>query len=279
MTVAGQAIKLTGRGVISVSGPDAAGFLQGLITNDIRNAGPGRALYAALLTPQGKYLHDFFIIGNDGGFLLDCERQRRADLLRRLMMYKLRAKAEITDLSEKMTVWAVFGTGDAEGIVFDDPRHPGLGRRVIVEKGVRPHRAVAPFKTYETLRLALGIPDGSRDMAVEKTFILEANLDELSGIDFLKGCYVGQEMTARMKHRTTVKKRLLPVTLDGDAPPAGTPVLDESGKTAGDIRSGLNGRAIAYLKLEALVGRRPLSCDGLRLTPEIPDWLQGAITA
>ena len=264
MTTAPLETRLPSRGVIEIAGDDRRSFLQGLITNDVMALTPSNAIYAALLTPQGKYLFDFLIVAEGDRLLLDVEADRRADLMRRLMLYKLRAKVTIADRSDALAVVL-----SSAGIA--DPRHPGLGGRAIL-----PHTTAeklpADESAYQTHRLSLGIPEGSADFVVDKLLILEGNLDYLNGVSFTKGCYVGQELTARMKHRGKVRKRLLPVRVVGDLPPAGTPITDD-GREVGELRGGQGSRAIAYLRLDDLDLGKSYRCGTALVTPERPEWL------
>ncbi|HSI00653.1 MAG TPA: folate-binding protein [Reyranella sp.] len=269
------------RSVIAVSGPDRAEFLQGLISNDTAKVGPGQAIWAALLTPQGRFLNDMFVVEDDAGtFLLETERERAAALARKLKMYTLRSQVTVEDRSAAMEVAVMFGPGAAEGLpvagatAFVDPRLPELGVRVLAPAG----QAVAliggteaPIAGYEALRLKLGVPDGSRDMTVEKALLLESGFDELHGVDWQKGCYMGQELTARTKYRGLIKRRLFPVQIDGPLPPAGTPV-QRDGREVGEIRSGQGDRAIAMLQIEAADGA--LVAEGARIFPERPAWMK-----
>ena len=218
-------VRLGDRAVLSVSGSDAGGFLQGLITNDVGKPRDGAAIHAALLTPQGKYLFDFLVYRRGDAFRLDCEAEARPALAKRIAMYKLRADVAI-DGAIPDTVYAVFGDDAEEAArriegadVFPDPRHPVLGWRIVGEFGEDTLKRAgiedAPGADYEALRIAHGIPDGRRDLVPGKSFLLENGFDELNGVDFEKGCYVGQEVTARMKHRNLVRKRLVPVRIDG----------------------------------------------------------------
>ncbi|PCI47190.1 MAG: hypothetical protein COB49_07585 [Alphaproteobacteria bacterium] len=236
-----QPIPLSDRAIITICGPDRKHFLQGLITNDIEKISETSALYAAMLTPQGKYLHDFFISEMGDTLYLDGERDRLPDLFRRLMMYKLRADVDITDCSDKYTILSSPNRLTDGLVCYADPRHPQMGFRTI--------QTIMDDKTddeYDRLRLALGLPDGSRDFHIDRTLILEGNMEQLNGVDFDKGCYVGQEVTARMKYRASLKKRLLPVNVDGDLPERGTAITDDTGKKIGDIRSGRDNMAIGY---------------------------------
>ncbi|MHA1113722.1 MAG: CAF17-like 4Fe-4S cluster assembly/insertion protein YgfZ [Alphaproteobacteria bacterium] len=287
--------RLPGRGLLAVTGADRCDFLQGLVSNDVERVAPDRALYAALLTPQGKFLHDFFVLSGrgDGALWLDCEVARLDGLRKRLAMYKLRADVVLTDISADWTVAAVFGEDApavfdlpaapgrarpfAEGIAYVDPRLAELGVRVVLpaataeaalaEIGLTP----ADAEAYDGHRLALGVPDGSRDMTVEKTLLLEAGFDALNGVDWNKGCYVGQELTARTKYRATIRKRLMPVAIDGPTPAPGTPVT-AGDQEAGEMRSSRDGRGLALLRLDAIDSAAPLIADGARLTPHTPDW-------
>ncbi|MBW7836300.1 MAG: folate-binding protein YgfZ [Sphingomonadales bacterium] len=256
--------RLPSRGVIEIAGDDRRSFLQGLVTNDVMALTPGNTTYAALLTPQGKYLFDFLVVDDGERLLLDVEAARRDDLIRRLMLYKLRAKVTITDRTAEL---AVAITPDGR----EDPRHPLLGRRAILPY-VEAEKLPADESAYQAQRLRLGIPEGSGDFIVDKLLILEGNLDYLNGVSFKKGCYVGQELTARMKHRGKVRKRLLPVQVTGALPPDGTPIT-EDGKEIGELRGGLGARAIAYLRLDDLAMGKSYRCGDAMVTPERPAWL------
>ncbi len=270
-------VLLEERGVLAVSGDDRRSFLQGLVSNDVDKIGPAQTRYAALLTAQGKYLHDFFMIEADDAILLDAERGRLADLKRRLSLYRLRAKVALDERPD-LVVTAVFG-GRAPAI-FDLPPEPGVARRFgsgvafvdprLTELGVR---CVLPraswratlaaeadldqveFAAYDRLRLELGIPDGSRDLVLEKSILLELGFDELNGVDWQKGCYIGQELTARTKYRGLVKKRLMPVRIEGPAPAPGT-ILTAQGREIGEMRSSRDGIGLALLRLDFDARRR-----------------------
>lgn len=242
-------VRLPNRGLLRVSGAEAEGFLNNLVSNNIAHSTEDRAVYATLLTPQGKFLHDFFVIRDGDGFLLDCERDRLADLKRRLTLYKLRAKVDLVDETENWQVLALLDGAPADGHVFDDPRHTELGKRAILPAGATLKGEEAPFDAWEARRIGLGVPDGSRDIEVEKSFLLEHRMDEFNAIDFKKGCYVGQELTARTKYRGNVRKRLTLVSVEGPLPETGTPVLAE-GIEVGTVRTGLGGQALAMLRIE-----------------------------
>ncbi len=206
MTEKSYYVKLKNRGLIHIEGPDRHSFLQDLITNDIENLESGKMLYACLLSPQGKFLHDFFVHEGDEFTLLDCEGGDRAqDLFRRLNMYRLRADVQIS-VEENSDVYAVIGSD----IGTPDPRSPDMGRRSF-EKPELPEQ---PFDVWDTLRINLRIPDGSRDLIPEKSTMDEGRMDQLSAIDYDKGCYVGQELTARMHYRGLGKKHLETVNIN-----------------------------------------------------------------
>ena len=198
---------------------------------------------------------------------MDVEAARRDELLRRLMLYKLRAKVTIADRTAELAV-AITPDGT------EDPRHPLLGRRAILPFS-EAEKFPADESAYQAQRLRLGIPEGSADFIVDKLLILEGNLDYLNGVSFTKGCYVGQELTARMKHRGKVRKRLLPVQVTGEFPAPGTPI-SEDGKEIGEMRGGQGGRAIAYLRLDDIKVGKSYACGAAQVTPERPDWLPEA---
>ncbi|MBN9509646.1 MAG: folate-binding protein YgfZ [Alphaproteobacteria bacterium] len=262
--------RLPDRGVIAIGGEDRVGFLQGLVSNDVAAAAPGRAVWAALLTPQGKYLADFFILDDGTRLLLDCERAAGPDLLRRLGRYRLRARVDLADLSDAWHVHAAWtGTPDVPDVVAaPDPRLPEAGWRVLA---ARPLPGGAAPAAWDAHRIALGLPDGTRDLEPEKTVLLEAGFDELGGISWSKGCYMGQELTARTKYRGLVKRRLVPVAIAGPVPAPGTPVRAGDAEV-GTMRSATGAIGLALLRLDALA--RPLACGEATLTPRMPAWMR-----
>jgi len=292
---------LPARGLLAVSGEDAGTLLQGLISNDIGLVSPERAIYAALLTPQGKYLHDFFVLAQSdrAGFLLDCEAERLADLARRLSMYRLRAQVQFTDVSADLLVAALFGEGALAllslpadegcarplegGVIYVDPRLAGGGARTVLPAATTlatlaaTGLSAAEPSAYDSWRLGHGLPDGSRDIAIDKALLLECGFDELHGIDYDKGCYIGQEITARTHYRAKIRKRLTPVAVDGPLPPPGTPITDGADQPAGELRSGREDRALAVLRLDRVAQAErgePLHAGQTRLTIARPEWMR-----
>jgi hypothetical protein len=286
-------VLLDDRGILAVSGPDRRPFLQGLVSNDVDKVSPTAARYAALLTAQGKYLHDFMMVEAGESIWLDAEAARLGDLKRRLSLYRLRAKASLDERSD-LCVAAIFGAdalaalglssepGAARpfgsGIAFVDPRLAALGARAILPgEGARALLAdagiaEAGFDSYDRLRLSFGIPDGSRDLVPEKSILLEAGFDELNGVDWQKGCYIGQELTARTKYRGLVKKRLIPVRIEGPTPPSGA-VVTADGREIGEMRSSRDGLGLALLRIEPLREGKTLAAGEASLVPVRPAWM------
>jgi tRNA-modifying protein YgfZ len=268
-----KAAVLEDRGVVRVSGPDATGFLQGLLTNDVERLGPGGARYAALLSPQAKILFDMIVVrepDRDGSpYCLDCAAAQAGDLAKRLGFYKLRAKVTIADESADRAVVAFWG-GEPEhaagALIYADPRDPRLGWRAIVPRAKAPAVGWEHADMYEGLRIGVGAPKGGLDFAYGEVFPHDANLDLLHGVDFDKGCYVGQEVVSRMKHRGTARKRIARVKTAGPPPPPGTPVLDRE-LAVGTLGSSSGREALALLRLDrvedAAAAGRTLSAGGV----------------
>ena len=259
------------RGVLEVTGPDRAAFLQGLVSNDVSNLAPGQAVWAALLTPQGKWLADFFVIETGEAFLLEAEREAVPGLAQRLSRFRLRSKVTLRDASAEWQVHAAWGgQPPAAAVVVADPRLPEAGWRLLHPT---PLPADAEAADYDRHRLALGLPDGSRDMATEKSVLLEGGFDELNGVSWSKGCYMGQELTARTRYRGLLKRRLIPVEVTGPMPEAGTPLTDAAGAEVGEMRSGREGRGIALLRIDAL-DRAPFAAGAASVAPRVPAWMR-----
>ncbi|POR56517.1 YgfZ/GcvT domain-containing protein [Bosea psychrotolerans] len=280
-----SATRLIDRGVIRVSGEDARDFLQNLVTNDLDPVTPERAGYGALLTPQGKIICDFFIVAlsdeDGGGFLLDVPLLQTTDLMKRLKLYKLRAKVTLDDLSEASAVIASTDGAplpDDSGIVYADPRLPALGQRSITDRAGVEEIAADDAETYHVRRIALGVPDGGRDFAYGDTFPHEALLDQLGGVSFKKGCYIGQEVVSRMQHRGTARTRIVPVVFtEGIASETGAEAT-AGAKTLGRIGSGAKGRGLAMLRLDrvadALSEGLTLNGGGLAFVLAKPDFIR-----
>ncbi|MCB1884425.1 MAG: folate-binding protein YgfZ [Geminicoccaceae bacterium] len=275
---------LNERAVLRLAGPDARGLLQGLVTNDVGRLAPDRALYAMLLTPQGRYLFDFILFADgDDAVLLDTEAARLDDLVRRLALYRLRAKAAIEPRTD-FAVAAAWGGVWKDGAVVPeglraalDPRDPRLGHRIVgPADGLAAGLAAAGFtradpSAYHVHRLALGVPEAGHDLIPERSLPLEIGLERLNGVDFNKGCYVGQELTARTKYRGLLKRRLVPVAIEGAPPPPGAAVTQD-GRAVGEMRSHQGRNGLALLRLEALKREAPLLVGDAVLRPrEIQD--------
>lgn len=287
---------LPARAALAVSGEDRATFLQGLVSTDATKVDASNARHAAFLTAQGRFLHEFFMVAIGDTIHLDAEAARRDDLMRRLKMYKLRAKVALAP-ADGLVVAAFWGENAAEalglapvpgaakaaggGCVYVDPRLTALGVRALVPADELAGLAAAlgfasaAPEDYDRHRLSLAVPDGSRDLAVEHALLLENGFEELGGVDFKKGCYIGQELTARMKYRALVKKRLMAVDIEGPAPAPGTPVT-LAGEEAGEMRSAAGSHGLALLRLEAVekareTGAQLLAGDA-KLVPHKPAW-------
>jgi folate-binding protein YgfZ len=257
-------VQLPNRGVLRLSGPDRLTFLQGLVSNDVTKVASGHAIYGCLLTPQGKFLHDFFLIADGDSLLIEGEADRRADLAQRLRMYKLRSKIEIAEAAYQ--AFAIFGaTPSVPAIAYADPRSAVLGVRVLSSSNLE--GSPIPFETYDRLRISQAVPDGSRDMEVGKAILLENNIDLLNGVAWDKGCYTGQELTARTRYRGLIKKRLVPVRIAGAVPPVGTPLI-ENGTEVGEMRSASGDLGLVLLRLERLRQPGPIVAGDAVLTPE-----------
>jgi folate-binding protein YgfZ len=279
---------LPDRGVVKVAGDEARRFLNGIITNDVENLAPASARFAALLTPQGKIIVDFIVTEapeeDGGGFFLDCPRALSPTLAERLSFYKLRSKVTIDDLSERVGVIAIWegngGTSDA-ALLYPDPRLPALGRRGILPLGQAGEAAgdlggsLVDEAVYDAHRIALGVPRGGLDFMYNGAFPHETAMDQLHGVDFRKGCYIGQEVVSRMQHRGSARTRVVGVTYDGGAPEAGTP-LTAGEKVVGTMGTARNGRGIATLRLDRLEDAQeagtPLMGGGVELRAFKPDW-------
>lgn len=289
--------RLPERGVIRLSGPDVIGFLQGLITNDVAKVSPAQTIYAALLTPQGKYLFDFIIAAVDNEtLLLDTKRERIPDLLKRLTLYKLRAKVELADVSDDYIVGARFGdpeplrgltepgacTAIDGGLLYADPRLTALGHRLLVgrDKADAAERELGAEITtpdaYTAFRIHLGVPESGLDLLPEKSFILESNFDELHGVNHKKGCYIGQEVTSRTKRKAQLRKRLLSLTINASNTAPGTPIL-AGDVEVGTVTSTAQSAGIGLIRLDraqqAKDAGTPLTANGAAVSVTPPPWI------
>ena len=291
-----KAALLPDRGLVKVAGDGARNFLHGLVTADILELAPETARFCALLTPQGKIIADFIVAEapaqDGGGFFLDVQRALCGALVAKLNIYKLRAKVIVEDLSAVLGVLAAWdGNGTTEGgttkfgLSYADPRLPALGLRVVLP----PHLAAAAAAElsatlvdagqYEAHRIALGVPQGGLDFCYGDAFPHETDMDQLGGVDFTKGCYVGQEVVSRMEHRGTARSRAVPVRYDGAAPAAGAAVT-AGDRQVGTMGSSAAGRALALLRLdrvaEAISRDEPLFAGGVPIHLVKPDWARFA---
>jgi tRNA-modifying protein YgfZ len=284
-----KAAFLRDRGVVKVSGEDARNFLNGLVTSDITQVQPGIGRFGALLTPQGKITADFLITeappGHGGGFLLDVPRALAKGLAEKLGFYKLRAKVVVGDLTDSLGVLAAWDGEPAMklDLMFADPRHDALGWRILVPEELQQKAAaligadLADGDTYEAHRIALGIPRGGLDFIYGDAFPHETNMDRLHGVDFGKGCYVGQEVVSRMQHRGTARTRTVKVLLDGPAPEAGATIL-AGDKPVGTMGSSVDGNGLALIRTDRVsdaldAGIQP-TAGGLSLRLVDPDALR-----
>ncbi|HVV60220.1 MAG TPA: folate-binding protein [Pseudolabrys sp.] len=282
-----KAALLPDRGVVKVVGDDARRFLNGLATNDVGKVAPGEPRFAALLTPQGKIVVDFIITEAEpedgGGFFLDCPRALTPTLVEKLNFYKLRAKVLVEDLSAVLGVMALWdgATVSDFGLGYADPRLPALGTRVMLPPHLAQEAAddvgatLADADAYEAHRIALGVPRGGADFNYGDTFPHEADMDQLSGVDFGKGCYVGQEVVSRVEHRNSARSRVVPITYDDNTPMAGLPVM-AGDKQIGMLGSAGGGRGLALLRLDrvedALAANTPLVAGGITIRAVKPAW-------
>jgi tRNA-modifying protein YgfZ len=288
-----QAALLPDRGVLKVVGDDARKFLNGLVTCDMAKVTPASARFAALLTPQGKIIADFIIAEaqaeDGGGFFLDCPRPMATTLVDRLNFYKLRAKVICEDLSEVLGVMAAWDGQNSKsaeseyGLCYADPRLPTLGIRLMLPPHVAPEAAadlgatLTDADAYEAHRIALGVPRGGADFIYGDAFPHEADMDQLAGVDFDKGCYVGQEVVSRVQHRASARRRVVPIVYDDCAPSSGLPVM-AGDKEIGMLGATANGRGMALLRLDrvadAAAAGVPITAGGIAIRPVKPDWAQ-----
>jgi tRNA-modifying protein YgfZ len=251
----------TDRAVLRLSGPGSRPFLQGVVTNDVHGLDRG-PVYAGLLTPQGKYLFDFLLIPEGGDILIDVKAESAAALATRLDLYKLRARVTV----ERCELGVIVGLGDpAPDGAVDDPRERALGWRLYTRDPVAALAGLAPLDPaeWQALRVRHAVPESGIELVSDETYILEAGFERLAGVDFKKGCYVGQEVTARMKHKTEMRKGLVPVRVEGEPPPPGTEII-AAGRSAGVLYSVADGIGLAHLRFDRASG--PMVAGSARVT-------------
>lgn len=281
--------ELEHRALVGLSGEGRVAFLQGLVSADVTRANEATSLYGALLTPQGKFLYDFFLQGADEFLTMEVEREGRQDFRQRLARFRLRSKIALADRDD-WRVYAAFGADAAaalglspergatlsfdDGVVMVDPRLASAGIRAWLPSAEK-FRALGFTRVepaqWDLHRIGLGLADGRRDLVAEKTILLEAGFDELQGVDWEKGCFMGQEMTARSKYRGQIKKRLMIVAIDGPAPAPGS-LIHRGDQEVGEMRSHAGQLGLAVIRLDCLESGGPLSAGDASLTPIRPDW-------
>lgn len=281
-----QAALLPERNIIRLTGEDTKHFLQGLVTNNIEPLASGESSFAALLTPQGKILFDFFVVAiaedEGGGFIIDAPRALTPDLITRLTFYRLRAKVDIQGRPDLAIAVAIDGHPPEEvGLTYRDPRHPKLGTRIVLPAGGAEAAlrsagcSLVDAEEWQKLRIALGVPEGGKDFIYGDTFPHEADMDLLAGVDFEKGCFIGQEVVSRMQHRGVLRTRVVPVTYGGAAPSAGVEVKIGE-RSIGFMGSAANGRGLAKIRLdrveEGFAANEKLSAGNVPISLVKPDW-------
>jgi len=265
---------LPDRAVYDISGDDAKPFLQGLVTSDVEQLADGEAAHAGLLTPQGKIMFDFFVVGKPDGYVIDCAASQIDEIIKRLTFYKLRAKVDIVAKPE-LAVAAVWDEDvSTELLQFNDPRLTGMGQRVIGDPAALTALSNATADDYLLHRITLGIAD-TADIGSSKTFPHEANFDQLGGVSFTKGCFVGQEVVSRMQHRGTARSRIIPVSFEGEFSEANAEIRAGS-KKIGQMLSTVRGHGLALVRLDraksATEAGDVIEADGKALTLIKPDW-------
>jgi tRNA-modifying protein YgfZ len=277
----GRIAPLPRRAVVAVAGPEAETFLDGIVTNDVAGIPAGAAGYGGLLTPQGKILFDFIVFRDGDRFLFDLPASAVADFVKRLGFYKLRATVEIGDLSAAHRVAVAWGSGrppTLDGLVAPDPRLRSLGFRLIVAAGgglTASGYAQATADDYDAHRIFLGIPEGGIDFDYGEAFPHDADMDQLGGVAFDKGCYIGQEVVSRMEHRGTARRRIVHVLAASPIPPSGAEIKAGE-RPVGAIASSSDHAGLALVRLDrvrdAMDAGIPLLARGLPVEIAIPEW-------
>lgn len=262
---------LPGRALISVSGEDAETFLENLVTCKVTGLSVQDARFGALLTPQGKIMFDFFLIATADGYVLDTSATLADDFLKRLMLYRLRAKVDLDRMPETDIAWFSGQTPDGTEFVIDDPRHPQMAKR-----------AYGTFDResgngeYDHCRVHNGVPEGGRDFAYGDAYPHEVLMDQNAGVDFRKGCYVGQEVVSRMQHRGTAKKRIIQVSSTEPLPQTGTDIVAD-GKPAGTLGTVINQEGLALLRMDRVAKAESVLAGDVPLSVRVPDWVTFAL--
>jgi len=259
--------KLDNRSLIEISGEEAETFLDNLITCKVVGLETNHASFGALLTPQGKIMFDFFLIKTEDGYLIDTAEALAEELTKRLTFYRLRAKVDIA-VRENAEITAVWGDDLTDRFNYiADPRHTGLGKRIYENQSIDGEQA-----DYHAHRISLGIPEGGKDFEYSDAYPHETLMDQFAGVDFKKGCYVGQEVVSRMQHRGTAKKRVVHVSSEVSLPASCTSITAD-GKPAGTLGSIHGNSGLALVRLDRVAKAKTLEADGIPLTPRIQDWV------
>ncbi|MGB7287637.1 MAG: folate-binding protein [Salaquimonas sp.] len=271
--------ELTNRALLNVTGEGAADFLQGIVTCEVAKLVPGEIAFGALLSPQGKILFDFFVVASTKGFIFDVEKSMAGDLAKRLAFYRLRAKIDIEPMDERTHVFSIWGANInpksllADGVICKDPRLAEMGYRAYIRRapdGVD----IKSMKQWNDHRIDQGMPEGGLDFSFGDAFPHEALMDQFKGIDFAKGCYVGQEVVSRMQHRGTARKRLIKVSASASLPNNGTEILS-NGKACGSLTSNNGKTGIAMIRIDKVEGAGPLRtalAGSMQVELSIQDW-------
>jgi tRNA-modifying protein YgfZ len=275
---------LPGRSVFRISGSDAREWLQGLITNDVEKIDETTGIFTALLSPQGKILFDFFVYGLNGDYLVDCEGTQEAAVVKRLSLYKMRSDVTLTSEPDIGVVSSCTALEDREGVVLQvrDPRLEKLGVRILgnakaIEVAFKSQNIPIQDETaYRDYLLKLGVPNTSADLPDGKAYPLECNFEELNGVSFTKGCFIGQEVVARMKHKAVLKKRVLPFSTKMGPAPRGS-IIQTGTTKVGEILASSGNQGLAMVRLkewqEARASDLPLEANDVELDVRIPDWI------
>ncbi|MEM7067802.1 MAG: folate-binding protein YgfZ [Pseudomonadota bacterium] len=258
---------LDDRSLVRISGNDAEHFLENLVTCDVVNMSPGLARFGALLTPQGKILYDFFLVRTENTYLIDIQSLQAAEIAKRLMFYRLRAKVDISAAEESGISIHSAQPEARSGLVFQDPRHPEMGYRKY-----GPKLDDQSTGNYSNLRVSHNIPEGGKDFTYGDAYPHETLMDQFGGVDFKKGCYVGQEVVSRMQHRGTAKKRIIGISAEESLPATGTPILSD-GKPAGQVGTVVGTSGLALLRLDRVKRANELVAGVVPISAGLPDWV------